>query len=37
MAAFYIEQMSEADLLISTEQIKLLDTIGQGSTEAKSL
>ena len=30
MASFYIKQMSEADLFISPEQIKLLDTIGQG-------
>ena len=30
MASFYIEQIAEDDLLITAEQIKLIDTIGQG-------
>lgn len=30
--SFYIRQMSEAKLLIKSEEIKLLDCIGQGAT-----
>ena len=30
VASFYIRQMSEANLLIKSEEIKLLDSVGQG-------